>query len=160
MSVRMSVAVLACWRPISQMIFATIKKCGGMKWRFHIQQGKGGFTWGWVAAAGVGGETLLLDWSPWLAPCPCAPPPKSSINSPDLQSLCGLLPGLLSQLCAAACSALFSPPAHPPSLRLSSLHTFSVPASLCTPPSVSSPFLCFVLRVHLERALSLSSLPF
>lgn len=45
MSVGMSVAVLACWRPISQMIFATIKKCGGVKWRFHIQQGKGGFTW-------------------------------------------------------------------------------------------------------------------
>lgn len=45
MSVGMSVAVLACWRPISQMSFATIKKCGGVKWRFHIQQGKGGFTW-------------------------------------------------------------------------------------------------------------------
>lgn len=27
------------------MSFATIKKCGGVKWRFHIQQGKGGFTW-------------------------------------------------------------------------------------------------------------------
>lgn len=47
MSVGMSVAVLACWRPISQMIFATIKKCGGVKWQFHIQQGKGGFTWEW-----------------------------------------------------------------------------------------------------------------
>lgn len=46
MSVGISVAVLACWRPISQMIFATIKKCVGVKWRFHIQQGKGGwFTW-------------------------------------------------------------------------------------------------------------------
>lgn len=56
-SVRMSVAVLACWRPISQMIFATIKKCGGVKWQFHIQQGKGGFTWelGLAAAAGGGG---------------------------------------------------------------------------------------------------------
>lgn len=63
LSIRMSVAVLACWRPISQMIFATIKKCGGVKWRFHIQQGKGGFTWGWVATAGVG-EKLSCSAGP------------------------------------------------------------------------------------------------
>lgn len=64
LSVRMSVAILACWRAISQMIFATIKKCGGVKWRFHIQQGKGGFTWGWVVAAGVGEKLSCLAGPP------------------------------------------------------------------------------------------------
>lgn len=58
-SVGMSVAVLACWRPISQMSFATIKKCGGVKWRFHIQQGKGGVVHlgAGAATAGRGGNT-------------------------------------------------------------------------------------------------------
>lgn len=54
-SVGMSVAVLACWRPISQMIFATIKKCGGVKWQFHIQQGKGGSPGSWGGSSWKGG---------------------------------------------------------------------------------------------------------
>lgn len=61
MSVGMSLAVLACWRPISQMIFATIRKCGGVKWRFHIQQGKGGFTWELGRLQLEGGSFPLLS---------------------------------------------------------------------------------------------------
>lgn len=71
-SVGMSVAVLACWRPISQMIFATIKKCGGVKWQFHIQRGERGVHLGTgVAAAGGGGKNLSLSSQlPWLTPLP------------------------------------------------------------------------------------------
>ena len=58
-SVGMSVAVLACWRPISQMIFATIKKCVGVKWRFHIQQGKRGVVHLGSGAAPLDGEGTL-----------------------------------------------------------------------------------------------------
>lgn len=59
LSIGMSVAVLACWRPISQTIFATIKECGRVKWRFHIQQGKMGVHLGTVAGGGEEQRPLL-----------------------------------------------------------------------------------------------------
>lgn len=75
--VGMSVAVLACWRPISQMSFATIKKCGGVKWRFHIQQRKGGFTWelGRLQLEVGGGNLSPSSQFPLLTSMPKFTPP-------------------------------------------------------------------------------------
>ena len=113
-SVGISVAVLACWRPISQMIFATIKKCVGVKWRFHIQQGKGGwFTWARAAPLSREGTSPPLG-------------PESVPSSPSPQSL---FPCFFRSSSAVPLTHFSAPPC-PRSL----CHGF-----LCLPP-VPSPF--------------------
>lgn len=104
-SVGMSVAVLACWRPISQMSFATIKKCGGVKWRFHIQQGKGGFTWelGRLPLE-VGGGSFPASQFPLLTSLPeftphrdingLLRPPVAAVSTRGLPLHCGCWVGL------------------------------------------------------------------
>lgn len=80
------------------MIFATIKKCGGVKWRFHIQRGKGGFTseLGWLQLE-VGGDLFLSSQLPTDNPLAQIHSPHRHSSTPKTSSRCSKLRG--AQVC-------------------------------------------------------------
>lgn len=118
----------------SQMIFATLRS-GGVKWRFHIQQGKRGWlTWAPGGPAARGGNTPLL----------LAPESSGAAGSPSPQSL----------------SSCFFPSS--PAVCLTTLFCPSAPCSLCHGLLCLSPRpLSFPLSLSdFSRAISSASAQF